>query len=186
VAASSGASRSRFFQIRGIGERSQFVEPVNPSVGILLDGIDLSGAGGALTLFDVQQVEVLRGPQGTLMGANALAGLIAVQSNGVDSDALDISVGMENKGGYRLGARWDGNLTNTMSGRVAVQQYESNGYVDNDYLNRSDTNSREELTARGTLTWTRDTHTIEAAAYYTRVDNGYDAFLARQHPRHPL
>ena len=176
VAASSGASRSRFFQIRGIGERSQFVEPVNPSVGILLDGIDLSGAGGALTLFDVQQVEVLRGPQGTLMGANALAGLIAVQSNGVDSDALDISFGMENKGGYRLGARWDGNLTNTMNGRVAVQQYESNGYVDNDYLNRSDTNSREELTARGTLTWTRDTHTFEAAAYYTRVDNGYDAF----------
>ena len=176
VAASSGASRSRFFQIRGIGEHSQFVEPVNPSVGILLDGIDLSGAGGALTLFDVQQVEVLRGPQGTLMGANALAGLIAVQSNGVDSDALDISVGMENKGGYRLGARWDGNLTNTMNGRVAVQQYESNGYVDNDYLNRSDTNSREELTARGTLTWTSETHTIEAAGYYTRVDNGYDAF----------
>jgi outer membrane receptor protein involved in Fe transport len=176
VAASSGASRSRFFQIRGIGERSQFVEPVNPSVGILLDGIDLSGAGGGLTLFDVQQVEVLRGPQGTLMGANALAGLIAVQSNGVDSDALDISVGIENKGGYRLGARWDGNLTSTMNGRVAVQQYESNGYVDNDYLNRSDTNSREELTARGTLTWTSETHTIEAAAYYTRVDNGYDAF----------
>jgi len=176
VAASSGASRSRFFQIRGIGERSQFVEPVNPSVGILLDGIDLSGAGGALTLFDVRQVEVLRGPQGTLMGANALGGLIAVQSNGTDSDALDVSVGMENKGGYRLGARWGGNLTNTMNGRLAMQQYESDGYVDNDYLNRSDTNSREELTARGTLTWTNENHTIEAAAYYTRVDNGYDAF----------
>ena len=176
VTASSGASRSRFFQIRGIGERSQFVEPVNPSVGILLDGIDLSGAGGALTLFDVRQVEVLRGPQGTLMGANALAGLIAVQSNGTDSDARDVSVGIENKGGYRLGARWGGNLTDSMSGRIAVQQYESDGYVDNDYLNRSDTNSREELTARGTLTWTGNTHTIEAAAYYTRVDNGYDAF----------
>ena len=46
VSSSSGASRNRFFQIRGIGERSQFVEPVNPSVGILLDGIDLSGIGG--------------------------------------------------------------------------------------------------------------------------------------------
>ena len=176
VAASSGASRSRFFQIRGIGERSQFVEPVNPSVGILLDGIDLSGAGGALTLFDVRQVEVLRGPQGTLMGANALAGLIAVQSNGTDSGARDLSVGIENKGGYRLGARWGGHLTDKMNGRVAVQQYESDGYVDNDYLRRTDTNSREELTARGTLTWAGDTHTIEAAVYYTRVDNGYDAF----------
>jgi outer membrane receptor protein involved in Fe transport len=109
VTASSGASRSRFFQIRGIGERSQFVEPVNPSVGILLDGIDLSGAGGALTLFDVRQIEVLRGPQGTLMGANALAGLIAVQSNGTDSGARDISVGIESKGrlsaGCSLGRR---------------------------------------------------------------------------------
>jgi outer membrane receptor protein involved in Fe transport len=176
VAASSGASRSRFFQIRGIGERSQFVEPVNPSVGILLDGIDLSGAGGALTLFDVRQVEVLRGPQGTLMGANALAGLIAVQSNGTDSDMRDLSVGVENKSGYRLGARWSGHLTDSTNGRIAVQQYESDGYVDNDHLSRSDTNAREELTVRGTLTWTRDTHTIEAAAYYTRVDNGYDAF----------
>ena len=176
VAASSGASRSRFFQIRGIGERSQFVEPVNPSVGILLDGIDLSGAGGALTLFDVRQIEVLRGPQGTLMGANALAGLIAVQSNGTDSGARDISVGIESKGGYRLGARWSGNLTDSTNGRIAVQQYESDGYVDNDYLKRSDTNSREELTARGTLTWTSETQTFEAAAYYTRVNNGYDAF----------
>ena len=101
-----------------------------------------------MTLFDVRQVEVLRGPQGTLMGANALAGLIAVQSNGTDSDARDLSVGIENKGGYRLGARWGGNLTDSMSGRISVQQYESDGYVDNDYLNRSDTNSREELTAR--------------------------------------
>ena len=176
VAASSGASRSRFFQIRGIGERSQFVEPVNPSVGILLDGIDLSGAGGALTLFDVRQVEVLRGPQGTLMGANALAGLIAVQSYGTDSGARDFSVGIESKGGYRLGARWSGNLTDSTNGRIAVQQYESDGYVDNDYLKRSDTNSREELTARGTLTWTSETQTFEAAAYYTRVNNGYDAF----------
>ena len=63
-----------------------------------------------------------------------------------------------------------------MNGRIAVQQYESDGHVDNDYLSRNDTNSREELTARGTLSWTGDTHTIEAAAYYTRVDNGYDAF----------
>ena len=36
----SGASRSRFYQVRGIGERSHFVEPLNPSIGLVIDGID--------------------------------------------------------------------------------------------------------------------------------------------------
>ena len=62
---STGSSRGKFLQIRGIGERSEFVEPVNYSVGIILDGIDLTGISLAASTFDVQQVEVLIGPQGT-------------------------------------------------------------------------------------------------------------------------
>ena len=61
VNASSGASRSRFIQIRGIGERSQFIEPVNASVALLIDGVDLTGLASAATLWDVRQVEILRG-----------------------------------------------------------------------------------------------------------------------------
>ncbi len=77
----SGASRGRFLQIRGIGERSQFVEPINPSVGLLVDGMDFTGIAGVASTFDLQQVEILRGPQGTLFGANALAGMINMVSN---------------------------------------------------------------------------------------------------------
>jgi len=55
---SGGSSTARFIQIRGIGERSQFVDAINPSVGLVIDGIDYSGLGSAATLFDVGQVEV--------------------------------------------------------------------------------------------------------------------------------
>ncbi|MGH8285698.1 MAG: TonB-dependent receptor plug domain-containing protein, partial [Steroidobacteraceae bacterium] len=79
---SAGSSRPRYFQIRGIGELEQYQGAPNPSVGFLIDDIDFSGIGMPATLFDVEQIEVLRGPQGTLYGANALAGMINVRTRG--------------------------------------------------------------------------------------------------------
>ena len=76
----AGSSRPRYFQLRGIGENDQWQGAPNPSVGFLIDGIDFSGVGMPATLFDVAQIEVLRGPQGAIHGANALAGLINVRT----------------------------------------------------------------------------------------------------------
>ncbi len=59
----SGASRGRYFQIRGIGERGQFAEPLNSSVGLLIDHVDFSGVGAVGTLYDVSQVEIFRDPK---------------------------------------------------------------------------------------------------------------------------
>ena len=77
---SGDGNRARYFQIRGVGELEQYQGAPNPSVGFLIDDIDFSGIGTVATLFDMQQIEVLRGPQGSRYGANALAGLIYMRS----------------------------------------------------------------------------------------------------------
>jgi iron complex outermembrane recepter protein len=174
----SGGSRARFVQIRGIGERGQFAEPLNPSVGLVLDGVDLSGVGLTATLFDVDQVEVLRGPQGTVYGANALAGLINVRSADPTErfeSRLRLDVGDYAARG--LGASVSGPLTTRLGYRLAVQQYQDDGYVDNRFLGRDDTSDRDELTVRGKLVWEPGANQRWVlAAGLVDADNGYDVF----------
>ena len=174
---SSGASRGRNIQIRGIGERSQFVDPVNPSVGLTIDNINFTGIGNAGTLFDVEQVEVLRGPQGTRFGAYGLAGMVNITSR-APTEAVEglITGGAGNYGIRDLGAVLSGPLTDNVLGRLAVQRHTSDGFINNVYLDR-DTGERDEVTARGKLRWlATDDLVIDSTLFYVNVDNGYDHF----------
>ena len=175
---SSGASRGRFVQIRGIGERSQFVDPVDPSVGLYIDGIDFSGLGNAGTLFDVEQVEVLRGPQGTAFGASAMAGLVNIRSAApADRTMARVEVGVAEYGGSTLGAVASGPLTPDLAARLAVHRNRSDGYIENDFLGRDDTNAIDETTARARLDW-QASEALALGLTLMRVesDNGYDAW----------
>ena len=175
----SGASRARFFQVRGIGERSQFVEPLNPSIGFIVDGIDFSGLGTAGTLYDVAQIEILRGPQGTLHGANALAGLINVTTMAPQAEpAMSVEATAADYGTWSAGITGTGPLiADSLLYRLAVNLYESDGYIDNEFLGRDDTNNRDETSIRGKLRWLNgDAGTLDATLLYTDIDNGYDAF----------
>lgn len=175
---SSGASRARFIQIRGIGERGQFSEPLNPSVGLLLDGVDMSGIGTVATLFDIEQVEVFRGPQGTLYGANALAGLINVTSQ-APTDEFFASVALD-AGEFDArgaGAVLSGPISDKIGARLAVRTYRDDGFIDNAFLDREDTARHDEQTLRGKLVWA-STEDSEATITFGRVvvNNGYDNF----------
>ena len=177
---SGDGHRARYFQIRGIGELEQYEGAPNPSVGFLIDDIDFSGIGTVATLFDMESVEVLRGPQGSRYGANALAGLIYMRSKTPSTDRdgrVQLSVGDD--GARSLGAAIGGALNDSESVlyRFSAHHHESNGFRDNPYLQRDDTNGRDETTVRLRLRFEPGSDLdVNVAALYMDIDNGYDAF----------
>ncbi len=176
---SSGGSRAHYFQIRGIGERSQFKAPINPSVGLYIDGIDLSRSGASATMFDVKQVEVVRGPQGTRYGANALAGLINLTTTEPSNESkLHVEATLADYNTKSLGVAAGGALVkDKLLSRFSIHKNSSDGYITNQFLNRDDTNNRDELTARAHLKWlANDDLTVDFRYLHLDIDNGYDAF----------
>lgn len=173
-----GSNRARFFQIRGIGERSQFVAPLNASVGLLIDNVDFSGAGTIATMMDVQQVEVLRGPQGTRHGANALAGLINIKSNDPTSDfAANVKLSAAEYNTQTIAAMITGSLSDKIQARVAAEKHSSDGYYDNGFSNSEKNNKRSELSLRGKLhIQVTDDWELKLMAARTDINNGYDSF----------
>ena len=175
----SGASRAHYIQIRGIGERSQFSTPVNPSVGLNMDGVDFSQSALGLTMFDVAQIEVLKGPQGTTFGANGMAGVVNIQSNPPTKETqAHIEATYGNYNTKALGVAVGGTLIeDKLLGRVSVYQNKSDGFTKNTHLNREDTNNIDELSAKAQFKWfVNDAQTIDLNLIHTDVDNGYDAF----------
>jgi iron complex outermembrane receptor protein len=175
---SGEGNRAQYFQIRGVGELAQYEGAPNPSVGFIVDDIDFSALGGIATLFDVEQVEVLRGPQGTRYGANALAGLVYVTTAAPpESVELDAELTLAENNARGVGLSLGGPLNDTLAGRLSVHQYQSDGFRSNPFLGRNDTHGRDETTLRGKLKWQpTDDFSGQLTLFYFDVDDGYDAF----------
>lgn len=174
-----GTSLPRFFQLRGIGEVEQYQGAPNPSVGFLIDDIDFSGVGMPATLFDTQQIEVLRGPQGTTYGANALAGLISVRTADpgtefVLNSELTGATYDTRAAGIVVG---DGRADGTLGWRFVAQQYLSDGFRQDVYLHENSTNGLNEGTLRAKLHWQlTDSLTADLTLMRVNIDDGYDGW----------
>jgi iron complex outermembrane receptor protein len=175
---SGEGSRARYFQLRGVGELEQYDGAPNPSIGFIVDDIDFSGLGSIATLFDIDRIEVLRGPQGTRYGANALGGLVYMRSQAPSAAfGADFEATTGSDGTYAVGAAGGGPINDALGYRASVHRYENDGFRDNVFLGRDDTYGRDELTARGKLSWSpRDDVHVDFAGLYADVDNGYDAW----------
>ena len=152
----SGFAAAPRVSIRGVGQ-SDFVINTDPAVGIYADGVYLGRSLGAvLDLVDVERVEALRGPQGTLFGRNSIGGAINViakkpEIGGGYDGYFSAAAGEE---GYLL-LRGSANipLTETSAARVSVMRRERDGFIDALNYDNLELGESEVTGIRGAFQW---------------------------------
>lgn len=131
IESSFGRTFPRFY-IRGLGN-TDFDLLASQPVSLIYDDVVLENAlTKGMPMFDLERVEVLRGPQGTLFGRNTTAGIIKVQSKKPTQDfdaSVSASYGSYDTTDLRLAV--GGGLTDTLSARVALLQQDRADWIDN-------------------------------------------------------
>lgn len=168
------ASVNTNIYMRGIGSGNN--RGFEQSVGMYLDGVYLGrGRQYRSALMDVERVEVLRGPQGTLFGKNTVAGAINISSaSPVVGEEMqgEINASVEENGGAIYEGFLQGSLSDTLAMRAAFRYRETDGYVYNAFLEQ-DEGAIEETGARITLVW-EPSDTFSANFKYTNMQRDRD------------
>ncbi|MEO6185682.1 MAG: TonB-dependent receptor [Steroidobacteraceae bacterium] len=117
--------------MRGV-QTTEFIYTTDPGVGVYIDDVYFGSlTGGAIDLLDLERVEVLRGPQGTLFGKNSLGGairLISKEPHGDDTGTLEVGYGTSNR--LDLRGSYDFGLTDKLFMRVTGVSKQIDGYQD--------------------------------------------------------
>lgn len=118
--------------IRGVGNENYTIAG-DPGVAVHSDGVYVArAAAGLFDLFDIERVEVLRGPQGTLYGRNATGGVINVIPNKPGKDFAAAASGeVSNYQGYRIDGMMNVPLADDLAVRVAFLRYKRGGFTFN-------------------------------------------------------
>ena len=175
-----GSSRPRYFQIRGIGERSHYFGegPPNFSVGFVMDDMDLSGLGMVGLLYDLDQIEVFKGPQSSVYGPNAMAGLISMRAtNPTDQFEMKSSTNFGSDNHYGGSSVMNVHFMKNMNLRLTGVYNYSDGIRENVSQNITDSNKREEAFSRMKLSYNPNNRlSILATLIYAELKNGYDVW----------
>ena len=165
------SSGSTNFFIRGFGNGATNAG-IEPSVGVFIDGVYRSRSAAAISdLPNLERVEVLRGPQSTLFGKNASAGVISVITQKPQFDlggSVEASYG--NFNAVVAKAYVTGPLSDTVAASLAAGYNRRDGFIDNQLLG-NDSNERNRWNVRGQLLWEPNADTsFRLIADYDKID----------------
>ncbi len=178
----SSNPRNSAVTIRGIGSPFGLTnDGIEPGVGMYIDGVFYARpASATLDFLDVAQVEVLRGPQGTLFGKNTTAGAINVTSRRPNfSPESNIEVGYGSDNFFQTKASVSGPLSSKVAARLSFSGTGRDGFVYNT-ATRSETNTLNNLGFRGqVLVVPSKTVVLNLSVDHTRQrPNGYAQVIA--------
>jgi iron complex outermembrane receptor protein len=170
--------------IRGLADTDSFQSPESINA-FYVDDTALTYVTGLfatpadVALLDVARVEVLRGPQGTLIGANAMGGAIRVITNEPDPSAparqVDLNLSNTDEGGWNYGGRF---MLNQPTGadsaiRLAVMYQDDDGFIDDIGLGRTDVNDQQRAAGRLSWLWNvSDDFDVLVRGYAENIDSG--------------
>jgi iron complex outermembrane receptor protein len=121
------------FSIRGQGINSS-IPSVDPTVGVFVDGIYLGTTFGVvLDTFDLESIEVLRGPQGLLFGRNVTGGAVLLRTRRPSEEfGFRVRVGGNDNSDYNVAAALEGSLVDgTLAGKIVGYYADDSGYFSN-------------------------------------------------------
>lgn len=131
-------TRNSAITVRGIGTIS-FSVAAEPSVSTVVDGVVLGRSGQAFTdLYDLERIEVLRGPQGTLFGKNASAGVVNITTKrptGATEGMVEATIFQDNE--YKIRGKIQGELSDTAAASLVFTKSEFDGNLFNVFNNET-------------------------------------------------
>ena len=137
-----------FVVLRGISQNRNS----EPSVAVVVDGVQqVNPAQFNQELFDIEQIEVLKGPQGSLYGRNAIGGAIVIQTKKpTDEFEGNFKIGYDSGEGYRSQLSLSGPISDKVKYRLSASSVDIDGYLDNTFLNEK-ADPYKDMSLRGRL-----------------------------------
>ncbi|MFC3052567.1 TonB-dependent receptor [Kordiimonas pumila] len=171
-------SNSGGFYIRGIGQDRSGIT-FDQGVGLYVDGVFMSRSDSSLlSILDVERIEVLRGPQGTLFGKNTIGGAIQYitkQPTGELGGYVDATVGSFDRLDIKAGINIP--LTEKLFAKVTVGSLERKGFIEHIADNRPDGDDNTQIGRLQLRALVSDTITVDLSASKTKSHNNGRAYI---------